>query len=264
MSNPPDAAKPARPLVLVVDDEPGLCDVLVFYLQESGYRTLVASGGDEALILMKTNAVDAVVSDIRMPNGSGIDLLDNIKRVSPHKPVVLLLTAFADLTIEEAYKRGADALLSKPVTCAVLIDALARSLTGKKERWTERPERRQVDVRIDVSTGPNETMRGVTVIDIGRGGMFVAMPPDILPKIGAEMSFHLPLPDGSMIDGMGTVRWVRDEVPSDRRQRTGVGIEFTSLSDSCREKIVAMIESDKQRAFIPDSGAVRSLNRGKA
>src|SRR3712207_892544 len=96
----------ARQRVLVVDDEPLLCDVLVFYLEDAGYETLVAHSGHEALELLSKRPVDAVVSDIRMPSGSGIELLDSIKATMPGKPVVLFMTAHSDITVEEAYHKG--------------------------------------------------------------------------------------------------------------------------------------------------------------
>ena len=66
--------------VLIVDDEPSLRELLreVFSLERTG-RILTASSGNEALKIIRTTKVDAVISDVRMPDGDGIALLDGIR-----------------------------------------------------------------------------------------------------------------------------------------------------------------------------------------
>ena len=65
--------------VLVVDDEEDLREILRFELEDQGYNVLEADGVDEALSRLSKNHVDVVVSDIRMPERSGIELLKEIR-----------------------------------------------------------------------------------------------------------------------------------------------------------------------------------------
>jgi len=66
--------------VLIVDDEANFREALAFLLKMEGYKILTAESGHSALKLLKERKVDVVVSDIRMPDGDGIELLRRLKR----------------------------------------------------------------------------------------------------------------------------------------------------------------------------------------
>lgn len=119
---------PKKSVVLIVDDEPSLCEILAFNLENAGYETVIANGGYQALEIVKSRAIDVIVSDIRMPNGSGIELLDSIKKIMPDKPVLLFITAYADLSVDTMYKKGAAAVLGKPVKPVELLAEIERAL----------------------------------------------------------------------------------------------------------------------------------------
>ncbi len=106
--------------VLVVDDEEGLREILSLEFSLRGFRVVSAACGRDAFDLVKKEKVDAVVSDVRMPNGDGIELLRNIKSFNPSIRV-LLMTGFADLTEAEATSLGAEKLLMKPFSLAELM-----------------------------------------------------------------------------------------------------------------------------------------------
>lgn len=102
--------------VLVVDDEEDIREMLIYDFRKAGFRTLEAKNGDEAFALVVSHPeVDAIVSDVRMPNGSGMDLLDQIRKIHAKLPVVLLITGFSDISPQEATRRGASGLLPKPI-----------------------------------------------------------------------------------------------------------------------------------------------------
>ena len=95
------------PTVLVVDDEPNIIEVLEIVLQDEGMEVLRSGSGREALLLLKERAVDVVISDIRMPDFSGVELLREAKQLSPDT-VFIMITAFASTeTAIEALQHGA-------------------------------------------------------------------------------------------------------------------------------------------------------------
>ncbi|NWG02977.1 MAG: sigma-54-dependent Fis family transcriptional regulator [Syntrophaceae bacterium] len=105
----------SQPSILVVDDEPnslfGLCQVLA----DEGFHTLSAESGKKALDLLKTNTVNLIVTDVRMSDFSGMDLLSEVKRADPHLPVILI-TAYGSVTMAvEALKKGAFYFFEKPI-----------------------------------------------------------------------------------------------------------------------------------------------------
>ena len=125
--------------VLVVEDDRALRTLMVRTLSEKGYRVVEASDGDalidtlaEALCPDQTGAAfDLILSDIRMPQFSALDVLVGARRFIGDIPVVLM-TAFGDpSTHERARRRGAAVVLNKPVKLSELCATVARVLAAK-------------------------------------------------------------------------------------------------------------------------------------
>ena len=119
-----------RASVLVVDDDSGNSTALKRILEQEAYSVTTAPGAVEALNAYRTNGADIVITDLRMPGMSGLDLLRALRKIDPGLPIVLL-TAFGTVDdAVEAMKLGAVDFLAKPITRAtvlrVLQDCLAR------------------------------------------------------------------------------------------------------------------------------------------
>ncbi len=80
---------PNRP-ILIADDDAGERRIVQFWLEEEGYATVMASDGKSALKLFEEKSPFLVVSDIRMPELGGLDLLARIKATEPDMPVILM------------------------------------------------------------------------------------------------------------------------------------------------------------------------------
>ena len=105
---------PDIPRCLVVDDEPRLRQVLMRLMELDGFRCLEASNGVEALALLATNQVPLVLSDLRMPQMDGIELLRQIRTRHPDVAVVMI-TAVADVEVAvSCLAIGAMDYLTKP------------------------------------------------------------------------------------------------------------------------------------------------------
>ena len=79
--------------------------------------------------MLKAKSFDIVVSDVKMPNGTGIDLLGYVSKMNDPKPPVVLMTGFADYTKEELLDMGASALVLKPEELINLMDIVSASLS---------------------------------------------------------------------------------------------------------------------------------------
>jgi two-component system response regulator PilR (NtrC family) len=100
--------------ILIVDDEKSMRDFLKILLAKEGYDVIVASDGEQALGALDGNQIDLVISDIRMPGISGLDLLAKIKDETEDIPVIMI-TAFASPNdAVQAMKNGAYDYISKP------------------------------------------------------------------------------------------------------------------------------------------------------
>lgn len=101
--------------VLIVDDEPDLREIMIFEFESHGCQIIEAENGKIAFDLFLKNDVDLVISDVRMPGGDGIELLEKIRGKDKKKPVIILVSGFADVSREEAIKKGANSLEMKPI-----------------------------------------------------------------------------------------------------------------------------------------------------
>jgi len=119
-------AEPAT--LLVADDDPGLRESLERTLTREGYRVVLASDGRAALERVQAGGVDLIVTDLRMPGLTGLELLRAAKAIMPDVDVILL-TAFG--TVEEAVKAmkdGAYDFLTKPFRREQLIKLVDKAL----------------------------------------------------------------------------------------------------------------------------------------
>jgi DNA-binding NtrC family response regulator len=100
--------------ILVVDDETIMRNLLLKILEQEGYRTTLASSSAEALEKLETEQYELVLSDVKMPESNGFDLLKEIKARWP-KTAVIMMTGYGDAyTVKEALMLGADEYITKP------------------------------------------------------------------------------------------------------------------------------------------------------
>ena len=116
--------------ILVVEDDAVALDLLAEILRRNQFRVWVASSVDMAIGLLEKTAVDLVLSDLRMPDRDGMDLLKHIREKNSDLPVVLL-SAFGDEHLwVEALSAGAVDLIPKPFKKQEIIDVINRTLSG--------------------------------------------------------------------------------------------------------------------------------------
>ena len=114
--------------ILVVDDEENLRRVMQVQLQQSGYDVTTAGGGENALQLLAAAPFDLVLTDLKMPGMSGLQLLKRVRAEYP-EVVVIMMTAFGTVeTAVEAMRSGAYDYITKPVNMDELRLALTRAL----------------------------------------------------------------------------------------------------------------------------------------
>src|SRR6185436_20990219 len=100
--------------ILIVDDEPSMREMLRIVLRRDGYDVTVAANGTEALDVLKRERMDLLLSDIRMPDISGVEVL-RVAKEANRDLVAFMMTAFASTdTAIEAMRLGAVDYLTKP------------------------------------------------------------------------------------------------------------------------------------------------------
>ncbi len=114
--------------VLVVDDDESFRTTLKDSLIHFGYEVLLAHSGEAAEEMLVKERVDAVVTDIRMADGNGLDLVTQVRRKFPNTTVILM-TGFAEVKgEEEAFNLGADGFLEKPFKTEDLVELLKKTM----------------------------------------------------------------------------------------------------------------------------------------
>ncbi|MEI6398505.1 MAG: response regulator [Pseudomonadota bacterium] len=110
--------------VLVVDDDVDLCDIIADELADAGFTVEKAFSGNQAIKALEKKAFDLVLTDIKMPEGSGIDLLKFIRQKSTSTPVVLMMTGFVDFSESDLISMGAKVIFRKPVLVEKMLAQL--------------------------------------------------------------------------------------------------------------------------------------------
>jgi DNA-binding NtrC family response regulator len=118
---------PSRRFILVVDDEEPVRRLVVEVLEDAGYRVAAADRVRTALPYLDDPSLDLIVSDIRMPEESGLALLGAAREQRPGLPVILMTGAAGPVARGRAAAQGAQ-LLDKPFTFAELVSAVAAAL----------------------------------------------------------------------------------------------------------------------------------------
>jgi signal transduction histidine kinase len=114
--------------IIVVDDEAMILETTASFLEQSGFEPVACASAEAALAVFSQGPVDAVLTDIKMPGLSGIDLLERIRGLDPQIPVILL-TGNADVdTAVSAVKKGAFDFLLKPYGMKQLVGAVDRAV----------------------------------------------------------------------------------------------------------------------------------------
>src|ERR671939_118344 len=129
--------------LLIVDDEPGMRQLLSHVFGRAGHAVRAAENGSKALELLKQAPADLVISDVKMPDMNGIELLRRVREFSPDVAVVLM-TAFATVeTAREAFKLGADDFIQKPFDVdelKLIVERALEKLALRKENESLRVE----------------------------------------------------------------------------------------------------------------------------
>ena len=119
--------------LLVVDDDVKLCEVLTEELNEIGYNTNFVTNADQALEFVKSNRVDLMLLDLKMPDKDGFYVLQQLKDVNNNVKTIVL-TAFADVNgAMESAKLGALDFISKPYDLDELIISIRRVLQSDEQ-----------------------------------------------------------------------------------------------------------------------------------
>ena len=120
--------------ILVIDDDPHFLRVLSRILSGEKFQVTPAAGACEAIELLRANRYDLVISDLRMPDYDGLNLLQEVRRGGNQVPIIIL-TAYGEVdTYLEAMNAGATEYLNKPINSDELVRVVRSCLRAHSAR----------------------------------------------------------------------------------------------------------------------------------
>lgn len=118
--------------LLIIDDEPELVAILAAFLKQHGHDCVTALDVQEAIRSASQHHPDLVITDYRLPDGDGFDVIRHIRQTFPQIPVILMTSYHDSATEEASRKAGAAAYLRKPFAFVQLTSAIAVALKGHR------------------------------------------------------------------------------------------------------------------------------------
>ncbi|MCE5311528.1 MAG: hybrid sensor histidine kinase/response regulator [Nitrospiraceae bacterium] len=156
-----------RGTVMVVDDEPLTLEATALILEAFGFSVVQCSRPQDVIARLKQEPVDAVLSDIRMPAISGLDLLDQIRQFDSSLPVILM-TGYADMNVAiDALKKGAFDFIIKPYSHELLVTSVYKAINYRRLLKMEQDYTRMLEVfNKDIETLISERTMGLMALTI--------------------------------------------------------------------------------------------------
>jgi CheY-like chemotaxis protein len=115
--------------ILVVDDEPGIRTMVQFELSQQGHNILTADSGVRALEILESSHVDLILTDMRMPQMDGLDLVAKVRNTRPAIPIILM-TGFIEERVRKVQEYKLAGTLNKPFTIDQLAELVDKTLKG--------------------------------------------------------------------------------------------------------------------------------------
>lgn len=234
--------------VLVVDDEPDLREMVEFEFEMNDCEVECVENAKLALEALSTKDFDLIISDIRMPGGDGIMLLDELNKMK-NSPPLLFMSGFADLKVDEAFDKGARGYFSKPFVLKQLVRRASEVVLEIDERWSL--EEVEANDSIEVSFSSFKEALAEKKIKFGSGGIMLSnLRPNL--KVNNLVKFELQFGDiAEKISFVGKVAWIKS-LGADLNFTAGV--EVVSANDISIEKLKEWMQEANTNSFIPKAG----------
>jgi len=119
--------------ILIIDDDQDICTLLEKFLSKKGYEAHTATSGKDAVNWLKKNSTDLVICDFKLPDYSGVEILQKIKIINP-KTQVIIITGYSDVRVAvDALKKGAFDYVTKPLYPDEILLTIQNALNSEVE-----------------------------------------------------------------------------------------------------------------------------------
>jgi CheY-like chemotaxis protein len=233
--------------ILIIDDEPDLLEIISSEFDLEGANVFQADSVEKAITVLSKNSIDIVISDVRMPFRTGIDLLKYMKDKNVFYPPMILISGYTDVPIQDIYNLGAEGFLVKPFRLEDLIRITIRLLKMNGLNWPIFDSNKMADSIFDIDDNLNNAVQN-NLFGLGRGGCAFFLSNNFtMPQIDREINFSIQLKD-KILKGAGAIRWVEHGIDSTGTQ---LGLEFQSLDSESQKFLKDYLADNKTIPYIP-------------
>ncbi len=122
--------------ILIIEDEEDVCLLLADILSQEGHAIATASDGRAGLALFQQQSFDIVFTDLAMPNMTGWQVAEEVKKIDTQVPVILITGWSMQTEEKEMYKSHVDMIVTKPFTVDEIVAVLTRALALRQTQGT--------------------------------------------------------------------------------------------------------------------------------
>jgi CheY-like chemotaxis protein len=125
--------------ILITDDDQGCREALREIFEPEGYRTYLASSGEEALDIVQVESVHVALLDLHMPTLTGLETLTLVRQVNALLPCILVTADATEQVMRQAFQARAYSVIPKPVSKNVVLYTVVRALVAAYGNWMREP-----------------------------------------------------------------------------------------------------------------------------
>jgi len=119
--------------ILVVEDDEEMRSLLKDFIEAEGFEIDSVSNGSEAFRKLAKESFDLIITDVRMPGLTGLDILPGIRKLQPEASIIVITAFGSEEVSRRAFERGATAYLEKPIHLENLRDLVQRIVSSKEK-----------------------------------------------------------------------------------------------------------------------------------
>lgn len=235
--------------LLIVDDEPDLTDLLLMEFEALGAEVAKVHNGLDAWNVIEKTSFDCIISDIRMPDGDGLSLLNKIFH-SKHSVPIIFISGFADVANCEIFACGVVAKLQKPFDRLVLVDTVYRNSISLIERWRLPAPEMFAPYEVDLHFKSIGEAYESGQLAFGKGGFYLCAAFAFPLEEGDYCRFKINFDEGelSFISGVAGISWTKRDAS---KKQCKLGFEIYFVEENDREKLSKYMASLETKSFIP-------------
>lgn len=232
--------------IFILEDEVDLNEMIAMELENKGYKTTNFYNPKNFLKIFPEQKFDVLITDLRLPDIPGIEIIKMIKKIDIFSPLIIAITAYNDVLPQVLYNLGVESVIYKPFQLTLLTSAISRLCLPIEERLQISLE------KYGLSTGwiRNIDINKIGEINLGRGGFSFTTN----ERIGNNeiIEFSIKSPEENILEGRGIVRW---DIINTRDKNKNIvnkyGIEFVYLDDKSKEYFLSFINDKNIVPYIP-------------